>query len=131
MKNILAIGLTIVAWLLAAHLVQQLSMMWFGWVLAGRHGMAFWGRFFVLIVPHALAFFSTAFISLTVAVASPDSRKTLQILCLLNFVFMLKCLFIDPKVWQTWLAMGSFLAATVTCAGLLQVVTPNREHSES
>jgi len=125
MKNILAVALTIIAWLLAAHVVQQLSVMWFGWILAGRHGLAFWGRFILLIVPHALAFFSTAFISLAVAVASPDSRKTLQVLCLLNFVFMLKGLFIDPKSWQVWLSMGSFLAATVTCAGLLPVVAQN------
>jgi len=130
MKNILAVALTIIAWLLATHVVQQLSTMWFDWVLAGRHGMAFWGRFLLLIIPHALAFFSTAFISLAVAVASPDSRKTLQILCLLNFVFMLKCLFIDPKSWQAWVSMGSFLAATVTCAGLLQVVAPNSKQAE-
>jgi len=131
MKNILAIGLTIIAWLLAVHVVQQLSVMWFDWVLVGQQGLAFWGRLLLLIIPHALAFFSTGFISLAIAVASPDSRKTLQVLCLLNFVFMLKCLFIDPKVWQTWLAMGSFLAGTVTCAALLQVASsPNGEHTD-
>jgi hypothetical protein len=131
MKNIIAIGLTVVAWLLAVQAVQRLAVMWFEWTLVDRHGVSFWWRLLVLSIPHALAFFSTAFVSLAIAVASPDSRKTLLFLCFLNFVFMVNSLFIAPKGWETWLAIGSYLAGTVTCAGLLQVVSsPNREQSE-
>ena len=130
MKNLLAIGLTVVAWLLAVQIVQRLSLMWFNWTVVGREGAAFWWRLFVLVIPHGLAFFSTAFVSLAIAVASPDSRRTLLVLCLLNFIFMIQVLFTSPKSWEIWFTMGAHLAGTVTCAGLLQVVSPSREQTE-